>query len=124
MNAILFDSARSVKSESFGRGIRPARRPFVPGIEDLEWAAQFFGDLEDARLREEAENRRLEEQAAEALWYHQFDDTMPLIGHCLNCGDRCDDLTAQGLCERCDSLATEDSIACVNALHGLGRRVF
>ncbi len=121
----LFDSAAPVKPQSFGRGIPSARRlPFVPSIEDLNWAAQMFGELEDTRLHEEPETRQLEEQAAEALWYHQFDDNMPQTGHCLNCGDRCDDLTSQGLCDRCDTLATEDSIACVNQLHGLGRRVF
>ncbi len=54
----VFDSSRSVKSESFGHGIQPdRRRPFVPSIEDLNWAAQFFGDLET--------DRRLEEQAAQ-----------------------------------------------------------
>jgi hypothetical protein len=119
----LFDSAAPVKSESFARGIQPARRPFVPSLEDLEWAAQTFGDIEDARRLDE-ENHRLEELAAEAAWSDQFHDSIPLTGHCLNCGDRCDDLTSQGLCDRCDTIATEDSIACVNQLHGLGRRVF
>ena len=112
----VFDSSRSVKSESFGHGIQPdRRRPFVPSIEDLNWAAQFFG----------TSNRPPAGRAGRrGLWYHRFDDTMPLSGHCLNCGDRCDDLTFQGLCDRCDTLATEDTIACVNQLHGLGRRVF
>src|SRR5581483_7375407 len=124
---ILFDSTRTVNPapQTFGRGIQPARRrPFVPSIDDLNWAAQFFGELEDARIREEAENRRLEEQALEAAWNRQFEDTMPMTGHCLNCGDRCDDLTSQGLCDRCDTIASEASIACINGLHGLGHRVF
>jgi len=127
MTAILFDSTLTVNPalRTFGRGIQPARRrPFVPSIDDLAWAAQFFGEMEDTRIREEAENHRLEELAAEAAWNRQFEDTLPMTGHCLNCGDRCDDLTAQGLCDRCDTIASEDSIACINALYGLGRRVF
>lgn len=96
MNAILFDSTDPVKPESFGRGTQPAHQPFIPSIEDLDEAAQVFGDLEDARRLEEAENRRLEEQAPEAAWYHQFNETVPVAdGHCLGCGVPCDDLTFQ-----------------------------
>jgi hypothetical protein len=62
--------------------------------------------------------------AAEAAWYHQLEETAPLTDRCLNCGDRCDDLTARGLCDRCDDLATDATIACVNGLYGLGHRVF
>lgn len=83
---ILFDSTRTVNPapQTFGRGIQPARRrPFVPSIEDLNEAAQMFGDLEDARIREEAENRRLEEQALEAAWNDQFNDTLPPPGRTL-----------------------------------------
>jgi hypothetical protein len=121
----IFDSAAPVKSDHpFARGIAPERRrPFIPSIEEMDEAAQMFRNLEDARRLEE-ENHRLEEQALEAAWSDQFNDTMPMTGHCLNCGDRCDVLTLQGLCDSCDTLATEDSIACVNELHGLGRREF
>jgi hypothetical protein len=124
MTAILYDSQVSDKSSRlFGRGIAPPRTVhFEPNDEDRAWAAEVFDGLEQER--HQAENCRLEEQALEAAWADQFNDTMPLTGHCLNCGDRCDDLTAQGLCDRCDTIASEDSIACVNALHGLGRRVF
>ena len=86
----LFDSAPPVKSESFGRGIQPARRrPFVPSLEDLNWAAQFFGRSGSGPSAGRAGPR--------SAWYHQFDDTMPPTGHCLNCGDRCDDLTTGAL---------------------------
>ena len=54
------------------------------------------------------------EKALEAAWDDQFNDTIPATGHCLSCGDRCDDLTSQGLCDRCDSLATDATIACQN----------
>ncbi len=119
----LFDSATAVKSESFGRGIPSARRPFIPSVEEMDEAAQMFRDIKEARRLEE-ENHRLEEQALEAAWYDQFNDPMPLTGHCLNCGDRCDDLTFQGLCDRCDDLATNATIAGQNARAGLGYHVF
>ncbi len=119
MTAILFDSTRTVNpaTQTLGRGIHIGRRRlFAPSIEDLNWAAQFFGDIEDTH--------RLEERALEAAWTDQFNDSFPLTGHCLNCGDCCDDLTSQGLCDRCDTIASEDSIACINHLHGLSRRAF
>ena len=117
---ILFDSARTVKPETFARGIPSmGRRPYPYTQADLDWAAQAFGDAKADR-----ENGRLDEQAQEAAWYDQFHDTVAATGHCLNCGDRCDDLTSQGLCDVCDMAATESGIACINGLHGLGRRVF
>jgi hypothetical protein len=97
----LFDSARVVKSESFALGIQPVRRPFVPSIEDLEWAAQFFGDLEADRL--------LEEEALEAAWNDQFNDTFPSTDRCLMCGESSDDLSTTGLCDRCELIALENS---------------
>lgn len=120
----IFDSARSVKSaQSFGRGINPPRSThFEPSDADRAWAAELFDRLEQARFIEE-ENRRLEELAAEAEWLDQFNNSI-LTGHCLNCGDRCEDLTVQGLCDRCDTAATEATIACVNGTHGLGYRTF
>jgi hypothetical protein len=83
---------------------------------DLDWAAEAFGDL--------AEDDHLDELAEQARWDDQFHGSIPAAGHCLNCGDRCDDLTFQGLCDRCDTLATDASTACINGLYGLGHRVF
>jgi hypothetical protein len=106
MTAILFDATRPVQSaQTFARGI--ARRPFIPSPADLAWAAACFGGLEQAHLRDE-EDRHLEELAAEAEWLDQFNGSI-LTGHCLNCGDRCDDLTVHGLCDRCDLAAVEGS---------------
>jgi hypothetical protein len=111
----LFDSAAPVKSAR-PFGIPPARERRQPYTQDdLDWAAQTFGQLEDERL---------EEQALQAAWDDQFNDTLPATGHCLLCGDRCDDLTFQGLCDRCDDLACEATIAGRNARAGLGNRVF
>jgi hypothetical protein len=102
----------------FGAGILPtASRRFEPSDEDRAWAAQFFGQLEDER-------RELEERALQAQWDDQFVGTIPMTGHCLLCGDRCDDLTVQGLCDRCDDLACEAAIKGENARAGLGYRVF
>jgi hypothetical protein len=102
----LYDSAVSVKpSTSFGRGID--RRPIGPTEADLDWAAAFFGQLEDARLRAE-ENAWYEERAQEAEWLAKFDASIPAQGHCLACGDYAD-LTPQGLCDACDLVALERS---------------
>ena len=38
---------------------------------DLDWAAQMFGDVEA--------DRRFDEQAQEAAWYDQFNDTSPRL---------------------------------------------
>ncbi len=112
----IFDSAAPVKTDrSFGT--LPARERRMPyTAQDLQDAAQMFGDAD--------ENRRLEEQAQEAAWYDQFNGSFPTTGHCLLCGDRCDDLTFQGLCDRCDDLATDATTACQNAQAGLGYQVF
>jgi hypothetical protein len=83
---------------------------------DLDWAAQTFGELED--------KRQLEGRVLQARWDDQFVGTLPATGHCLLCGDRCDDLTFQGLCDRCDDLACNAAIAGENARAGLGYRVF
>ena len=69
-------------------------------------------------------DRLLEEQAQEAAWYDQFNGTIPEAGNCLLCRVRCDDLTFQGLCDRCDDLATDATIAGQNAQAGLGYQVF
>jgi hypothetical protein len=112
----IFDSAAPVKS---GRpfGTMPGRERREPyTLQDALEAAQMFGDAEA--------DRRLEEQAQEALWYDQFNGSFPKAGHCLLCGDRCDDLTFHGLCDRCDDLATDATIAGQNARAGLGYNVF
>ena len=73
----IFDSAAPVKSaQNFGS--MPARERRMPyTLADLDWAAQAFGDAEA--------NRRLDEQALDAAWDDQFNDTIPAAGHCLNC---------------------------------------
>ena len=108
------DPRRSVKSDRPARG---RREPYTQA--DLDWAAQAFGDAETDR-----ENRHYEELAAEAEWTDRFNASIPATGHCLNCGDRCDDLTVQGLCDRCDTLATDATTAGQNGRAGLGYRVF
>jgi hypothetical protein len=113
----LYDSARPVKSDR-PFGTLPARERRMPYTQaDLDWAAQFFGQLEDER-------RELEERALQAQWDDQFVGTIPMTGHCLLCGDRCDDLTFQDLCDRCDDLACEAAIKGENHRAGLGYRVF
>ena len=111
----IFDSAASVKSDrSFGS--LPARERRMPYTwQDLQDAALMFGEAEA--------DRHLEEQAQEAAWYDQFNGSFPEAGHCLLCGDR-DDLTFQGLCDRCDDRATDASTACQNYAAGLGYNVF
>ena len=112
----IFDSVASVKSDRpFGTLPRRERRmPYT--WQDLQDAAQMFGDAET--------DRHFEEQALEAEWTDQFNGTIPAAGHCLLCGERCDDLTFQGLCDRCDDLATDATTACQNAQAGLGYNVF
>ena len=55
-------------------------------------------------------------------WRKQVSDALSVRS--LLCGDRCDDLTFQGLCDRCDDLACEATIAGENERAGLGYRVF
>jgi hypothetical protein len=119
----LYDSAAPVKSDRpFGTlPPRERRMPFTQA--DLDWAAQFFGELEDNRQLEE-HNRELEERALQARWDDQFIGTIPATGHCLLCGDRTDALTIQGLCDSCDDKACNAAIAAANARAGLGYRVF
>ena len=112
----IFDSARSVKTAR-RFGTLPARerhRPYTQA--DLDWAAQMFADVEA--------DRELDARALEAEWTDQFNGSLPAAGHCLLCGDRCDDLTFQGLCDRCDTLATDATTAGQNGRAGLGYRVF
>jgi hypothetical protein len=112
----IFDSARSVKTTR-PFGTLPARERRMPFTwQDLQDAAQMFGDLEA--------DRRLDEQARDAEWSDQFNDSIPATGHCLLCGDPCDDLTVQRLCDRCDTLATDATTAGRNRRAGLGYRVF
>jgi hypothetical protein len=114
----IFDSARSVKTartRPFGTLPRRERRmPYT--AQDLADAAAMFADAES--------DRELEARAREAEWTDQFNGSLPAAGHCLLCGDRCDDLTFQGLCDRCDTLATDATTAGQNGRAGLGYRVF
>ena len=108
----LFDSARLVKpARDFG--ILPARERRMPFTQaDLDWAAQFLGELED--------NRRLEDRALQAAWDDQFIGTMPM-GPCEVCG-MVAELTNEGLCDRCDRLPTHATIALQNqAVMGMYR---
>ncbi len=109
----IFDSAAPVKSDR-PFGTLPRREPYT--WQDLQEAAQMFGDAEADRI--------LEERAQEAAWYDQFNGTFPEAGLCLMCRERCDDLNFQGLCDRCHDLATDATIAGQNARAGLGYRVF
>ena len=112
----LFDSSRSVKSESFARGIPSARRRYLPTPEDLAWNAQYLGDLEADRL--------LEEQALQAEWDAKFDGSFP-PDVCQMCGKPADWLDPiHGLCNECDDLATNATIAGQNGRAGLGYCVF
>jgi hypothetical protein len=113
---IIFDSTRPVQTtQTFGRGIsRQKLQPFTQA--DLDWAAQFFGDLES--------DRELEERYQQFRYDAQFDGTFPQTGHCLCCGDRCDDLTKDGLCDACDTNATNSGIACQNLSYCGQYRVF
>ena len=115
MTAILFDSARPVQSaQSFGRGID--RRPFIPDLDDLAWAAQAFGDAEA--------DRQLEEQALQAAWDDQFTGAFP-VGCCQLCGEPSNQLDpVHELCPECLTAAENATIASVNERAGLGYRVF
>src|SRR5262249_44033060 len=105
MTAILFDSAHPVQSaQSFGRGL--GRRPFVPDLDDLAWAAQALGDPEADRL--------LEEQAEQAQWDDQFTNAFP-AGCCQLCGEPSDQLDpVHELCPECLTAAENATIACQN----------
>ena len=108
MTTILFDSARPVQSaQPFGRGIpSERRRPFVPDLDDLAWAAQAFGDTEA--------DRQLEEQALQARWDDQFNGTFP-AGLCQLCGEPSDQLDrVHQLCPECLTAAENATIACQN----------
>jgi hypothetical protein len=111
----IFDSAVPVKSDRpFGCGI--ARRPFVPDLDDLAWAAQAFGDAEADRL--------LEEQAEQARWDDQFTNAFP-AGCCQLCGEPSDQLDpVHELCPECLDRAEYATLAGVNERAGLGHRVF
>ena len=107
------------ESHRFGAGILPyvpfaGRMPYT--VADADWAVQAFADSGEPdwdSLAEEAElQARYKAQAP------------TIFGHCQLCGMSCDDLTFQGLCDRCDDLATDASIACRNLAAGIGFKVF
>jgi hypothetical protein len=85
---------------------------FEPSPEDRAWAAECFGSLEEARLREE-ENRHYDELAAEAEWLDRFNDSIR-TGRCVMCGEPSDDLDRHALCDSCSDRATNATIACQN----------
>ena len=106
-------------SAPFGQGIlasRPfaGRMPFTTA--DLAEAALMFAD--DATTTADTDWDALALEAEEKARYESQAATV--FGHCLNCSLPCDDLTAQGLCDRCDDAATDASIASKNASYGLG----
>ena len=106
MTAILFDStgASNPAPRTFARGID--RRPFVPDLDDLAWAAQAFGDAEA--------DRQLEEQALQARWDDQFAGAFP-AGCCQLCGEPSDQLDpVHELCPECLTAAEDATIACQN----------
>ena len=117
---VIYDSARPVQVDpTFGRGVDG--RPIGPTEADLDWAAAFFGQLEDARLRDE-ENRHFEESAEQARWDDQF--RFP-AGVCEACGKPSDWLDpVHKLCGECLALAEHATLASVNERAGLGYRVF
>lgn len=104
----LFDSAAPVKSDRpFGTPpARERRRPFVPDLDDLAWAAQAFGDAES--------DRELEERAEQARWDDQFANRFP-AGLCEMCGEPSDWLDpVHKLCGECLTAAENATIACQN----------
>ena len=111
----IFDSSAPVKSDpTFGRGID--RRPFVPDLDDLAWAAQAFGDAEA--------DRELEARAQQAAWDDQFTNAYP-AGCCQLCGEPSDQLDpVHELCPECLDRAEFATIAGQNERAGLGYRVF
>jgi hypothetical protein len=62
---------------------------------DLDWAAQFFGELDDAR--------QLEERALQARWDDQFAGTLP-VGYCRSCGEPAE-VNRDRLCLECEAMA-------------------
>jgi hypothetical protein len=97
----IFDSARPVKTAR-PFGILPPRERRKPYTwQDVLEAAQIFGDMEP--------DRQLEERYEQARYDEQFNGSYP-AGRCLLCGDRCDDPTFRGICDRCDDAATIASI--------------
>jgi hypothetical protein len=118
----IFDSAAPVKSDR-PFGVLPGRGRCIPSQADLDWAAQFYGELEDARLHDE-ENRELERRAGEAEWLDRFNASIA-AGRCVDCGAPSDQLDrVHGLCPECLDRAEYATLASVNERAGLGYRVF
>jgi hypothetical protein len=110
-------------SVPFGQGIL-ASHPFAGRMPytqaDLDEAAQMFADS-----RTEAITPDWDALAQEAEYQAKLDAMAPAVfGRCLNCSMPCDDLTFQGLCDRCDDLADDASTASRNYSAGLGFQVF
>lgn len=103
----------------FGAGILPRERwsgdyGWLPGRDDAAWAAQAFAG---------EPGREWDREAGEAIAIDAMGSLTPLVGICLLCGDR-DDLTEQGLCDHCDAMATEATIAGENERSGSGYKVW
>ena len=105
-------------SAPFGQGIL-ASRPFAGRM------PYTLADLSDAAAMFASAEPDWDALAFEAECQDRLDAMAPsTYGHCLNCSRPCDDLTEQGLCDRCDSAADDASIASRNYAAGLGFRVF
>jgi hypothetical protein len=115
-------------SAPFGAGIYPTRTRFEPSEDDRRWAAQTFGDDADWDVRlaggdePESDWDMLAGEAASLDAMCAM--TPPPAGICKQCGEFSEALS-WGMCRDCfDDAATDAGIACVNALYGLGYRVF
>jgi hypothetical protein len=103
---ILFDSARTVKPSTFGRGMTctTTRSTFEPSLFDRAEAAAMFDAAEQARYRDE-----LEAQAQQAAWDVQF--RFP-AGLCELCGEPADWLdSVHKLCGDCLTAAEKATLA-------------
>ena len=112
----IFDSAAPVKSDHLF-GTMPARERRQPyTAQDLQDAAQMFGDAEA--------DRWLEEQALQARWDDQFTNAFP-AALCQMCGEPSDQLDpVHELCPECLDRAEFATIDGQNERAGLGYRVF
>jgi hypothetical protein len=106
------------RNHRFGQGIAiPYKGRQMPYTQaDLDEAVRMFAGSPEPDW---------DAMALEAEYQARLDAMAPSqYGRCLLCSTLCDDLTFQGLCDRCDDDATNDSTACRNQFAGLGRQVF
>jgi hypothetical protein len=112
----------------FGAGILPRPTRFQPTDEDRAAAVLMFADDADWDVRladAEQPEPDYDMLAGEAATLDAMCAlTPPPAGLCKTCGEPSEALS-WGMCPDCyDDAATDAAIACVNSLHGLGRRVF